>query len=108
MSNKVPLARTHDPAGLERFREIPRLRHRCSDEAVASPEPGVTEREARRRLRRRPFDRGVDARPHIPFAWFGDRGDFRGFRPPGPAGPGTRRRRACGRWNRTSASAVSA
>ncbi|MEU5880740.1 hypothetical protein [Spirillospora sp. NPDC047279] len=53
MSNKVALARTDNAAELERFREIQRLCHRCADEVAGTLEPGVTERETCRRMRRR-------------------------------------------------------
>jgi hypothetical protein len=45
-------------------------------------EPGITEREACRRMRAWFHDRGVREYLHRPFAWFGDRTAFRGFRTP--------------------------
>ncbi|MFI0353696.1 M24 family metallopeptidase [Actinomadura sp. 9N407] len=82
MSNNVTLARTDDPAQLDRFREVQRLSYQCADEVAAGLEPGVTEREACRRMRRWLRERGVDDWLHTPFAWFGDRTAFRGFRVP--------------------------
>ncbi|MEV4257688.1 M24 family metallopeptidase [Spirillospora sp. NPDC049652] len=91
MSNNVALARTDDPAELERFREIQRLCYRCAEEVAATLEPGVTEREACRRMRRWLRDRGVDDWLHTPFAWFGDRTAFQGFRVPTQFLPSARR-----------------
>ncbi len=79
MSNKVTLARTSDTAELERFREMQALAYRCAETVAADLEPGVTEREATRWMRRRLRDNGVDDWLHVPFAWFGDRTAFRGF-----------------------------
>ncbi|MEW2360096.1 M24 family metallopeptidase [Spirillospora sp. NPDC029432] len=78
----MTLARTGDAAELDRFREIQRLSYECAAEVAAGLEPGVTEREACRRMRRWLRDRGVDDWLHTPFAWFGDRTAFRGFRVP--------------------------
>ena len=65
---------------LQRHREVQQLAYRCAEEVGAGLEPGVTEREAAARLRRRLVAEGVDDWFHIPFAWFGDRTAFRGFR----------------------------
>jgi Xaa-Pro aminopeptidase len=91
VSNKATLARTGDPAQLERFRAVQRLSYQCADEVAAGLEPGVTEREACRRMRRWLRERGVDDWLHTPFAWFGDRTAFRGFRVPVQFLPGNRR-----------------
>lgn len=91
MSNKVTLARTGDPAQLERFREVQRLCYQCAEEVAAGLEPGVTEREACRRMRHWLRGRGVDDWLHTPFAWFGDRTAFRGFKVPTQFLPGGRR-----------------
>jgi Xaa-Pro aminopeptidase len=82
VSNNVTLARTHDTAELERFREMQRLCYECADTVGATLEPGVTEREACRRMRGWLLDHGVDDWLHTPFAWFGDRTAFTGFRFP--------------------------
>ncbi|MFV2178620.1 M24 family metallopeptidase [Actinomadura sp. LOL_016] len=82
MSNNVALARVDDPAELERFRAVQRLSYACADAVAATLEPGVTEREACRRMRRWLRERGVDDWLHTPFAWFGDRSAFTGFRVP--------------------------
>ncbi|WP_240487328.1 M24 family metallopeptidase [Actinomadura flavalba] len=82
MSNKVALARVDRAAELERFREIQRLSYACAEAVAATLEPGVTEREACRRMRKWLLARGVDDWLHTPFAWFGDRSAFTGFRVP--------------------------
>jgi Xaa-Pro aminopeptidase len=82
VSNNVTLARTHDEAELARFREMQRLCYACADTVGATLEPGVTEREACRRMRDWLLDHGVDDWLHTPFAWFGDRTAFTGFRLP--------------------------
>lgn len=69
-------------AELERFREVQRLAYRCVETIAAELEPGVTEREAVRRMRRWLIGAGVDDWFHLPFAWFGDRTAFAGFRQP--------------------------
>ncbi|WP_106400815.1 M24 family metallopeptidase [Actinocorallia populi] len=69
-------------ADLERHREVQALAYRCAEEVAAGLEPGVTEKEAARRMRRRLVDHGVDDWFHVPFAWFGDRTAFRGVRLP--------------------------
>jgi len=82
VSNKVTLARTSDTVELERFREMQQLAYRCADEVAHGLEPGITERETTRRMRRWLKSNDVDDWLHVPFAWFGDRTAFRGFRSP--------------------------
>lgn len=67
---------------LERFREVQRLAYRCAEEVAAGLEAGVTERQAAARMRSWLEERGIDEWFHVPFAWFGDRTAFRGFRHP--------------------------
>jgi Xaa-Pro aminopeptidase len=76
---------------LDRFREVQRLAYRCAEAVGAGLEPGVTEREAARRMRRFLLDEGVDDWFHLPFAWFGDRTAFVGFRLPHQFFPSGRR-----------------
>ncbi|MDQ4093058.1 MAG: aminopeptidase P family protein [Actinomycetota bacterium] len=45
-------------------------------------EPGITEKQATNRIRQYLVQRGVQDWFHTPFAWFGDRTAFRGFRTP--------------------------
>jgi hypothetical protein len=67
---------------MERHREAQALAYRCAETVGATLEPGVTEREAAKRMRRFLRDNGVDDFFHIPFAWFGERTAFRSLRGP--------------------------
>lgn len=67
---------------MERHREAQALAYRCAETVGASLEPGVTEREAAKRMRRFLRDNGVDDFFHIPFAWFGERTAFRSLKGP--------------------------
>lgn len=78
-------------AAQDRFRAVQRLAYRVAEEVAATFEPGVTERQAARSLRRRAVELGVDDWFHTPFAWFGDRTAFRGFRLPHQFMPTDRR-----------------
>jgi len=60
-----------------------RLAYDCAEEVAAEIEPGVSEIDAARRLGDLLRAHGVDEFFHTPFAWFGDRAGFRGFRSPG-------------------------
>jgi methionine aminopeptidase len=71
-----------DPADLEKFREVQQLAYAAAQSVAQALEPGVTEKQAARRIRRYLLDRGVQDWFHTPFAWFGDRTAFRGFRTP--------------------------
>src|SRR5690606_31757968 len=55
---------------------------RCAVDVARDLAPGVTEKEAARELGQRLRDEGVRSFFHQPFAWFGDRTCFRGFRTP--------------------------
>jgi Xaa-Pro aminopeptidase len=79
------------PGELDRFREVQRLAYRCAETVGAGLEPGVTEREAAGRVRRFLLEHGVDDWFHLPFAWFGDRTAFVGFRLPHQFFPTSRR-----------------
>ncbi|MEU4871720.1 M24 family metallopeptidase [Streptomyces sp. NPDC021608] len=59
-----------------------RLAYACAQAVAAELRPGVTEREAARMLRKWCGERGVRDWFHLPFAWFGDRTAFTGFRIP--------------------------
>jgi len=78
-------------ADLERHLEVQRLAYRCCSEIAAELAPGVTEREVAGRMRTWLVARGVDDWLHVPFAWFGDRTAFRGFKIPTQFLPGSRR-----------------
>ena len=80
--SQLLLMATPPPDQLDRFREIQQLAYRCAEEVAAGLEPGVTERETVARMRGWLEARGVRDWFHVPFAWFGDRTAFRGFRVP--------------------------
>lgn len=67
------------PAG---FRAVQRLAYEAAEAVAARLRPGTTEREAAALLRRDLRARGVRDWFHLPFAWFGDRTAFTGFRTP--------------------------
>jgi Xaa-Pro aminopeptidase len=71
-----------EESSLARFREVQRLAYDCAIEVGATLSPGITERQAAGRLKQALLARGVDDWLHTPFAWFGDRTAFRGFRSP--------------------------
>jgi Xaa-Pro aminopeptidase len=67
---------------LSRFRDVQQLAYRCAETVAGELQPGITERETTDRMRSWLIDHGVDDWFHLPFAWFGDRTAFRGFRQP--------------------------
>ncbi|MFM9369006.1 M24 family metallopeptidase [Streptomyces sp. Da 82-17] len=69
-------------AELRGFREVQALAYACAEAVAARLEPGVTEREAARMQREWLRERGVRDWFHLPFAWFGDRTAFTGFKIP--------------------------
>lgn len=69
-------------AELRGFRSAQRLAYECAEAVAARLRPGVTEREAARMQRDWLRARGVRDWFHLPFAWFGDRTAFTGFRIP--------------------------
>jgi methionine aminopeptidase len=71
-----------DPADLAKFREVQQLAYAAAQSVAQALEPGVTEKQAARWIREYLLDRGVQDWFHTPFAWFGDRTAFRGFRTP--------------------------
>ncbi len=71
-----------DPAELAKFRELQQLAYTAAESVAQTLEPGVTEKQAARRIREYLLERGVQDWFHTPFAWFGDRTAFRGFRIP--------------------------
>ncbi|GBQ00985.1 Xaa-Pro aminopeptidase [Streptomyces spongiicola] len=79
MTSAVASVRT---AELRGFRDVQRLAYECAEAVAAQLRPGVTEREAARMQRRWLHGRGVRDWFHPPFAWFGDRTAFAGFRTP--------------------------
>jgi Xaa-Pro aminopeptidase len=71
-----------EPAELVKFRELQQLAYAAAQSVAQTLEPGVTEKQAARQLREHLIERGVQDWFHTPFAWFGDRTAFRGFRTP--------------------------
>ncbi|MGH4012382.1 MAG: M24 family metallopeptidase [Pseudonocardiaceae bacterium] len=71
-----------NPAELARFREVQQLAYTAAQSVAGTLESGVTEKQAAGRLRAYLTERGVQDWFHTPFAWFGDRTAFRGFRIP--------------------------
>ncbi|MBC8069866.1 MAG: aminopeptidase P family protein [Deltaproteobacteria bacterium] len=67
---------------LSRFREVQQLAYRCAEATAAELRPGVTEKAAAARLGEHLHEAGVRGFFHRPFAWFGDRTCFAGFRTP--------------------------
>ncbi|MFM9632967.1 MULTISPECIES: M24 family metallopeptidase [Streptomyces] len=67
---------------LRGFQRVQRLAYECAQEVAARLKPGVTEREAAHMQREWLRARGVRDWFHLPFAWFGDRTAFVGFRVP--------------------------
>jgi Xaa-Pro aminopeptidase len=70
------------PSELSAIRALQRDAYDCAVAVAADLRPGMTEREAAARLGDAMKARGVTAFFHTPFAWFGDRAGFRGFRAP--------------------------
>jgi Xaa-Pro aminopeptidase len=65
---------------LDGFRRAQRLAYDAAMEVAADLAPGVTEKEAAARLGAAIESRGVHRYFHHPFAWFGERTRFEGFR----------------------------
>jgi Xaa-Pro aminopeptidase len=78
-------------AGLSGFRQAQRLAYACAEAVAGRLRPGVTERGAARMQREWLRARGVRDWFHLPFAWFGDRTAFAGFRIPPQFFPTDRR-----------------
>lgn len=84
-------ASTYTPIQLAKFREVQQLAYRSAQRVADELQPGVTEKDAAKRLGDLLEDAGVKAFFHQPFAWFGDRTSFSGFRTPLEFFPGNRR-----------------
>src|SRR5262245_10905268 len=68
------------PEEIARVKELQRLAYASAESVARGLEPGVTEIAAAQRLGAALRERGVDGFFHTPFAWFGDRTGFYGFR----------------------------
>src|SRR4051794_4161135 len=84
-----------EPADDAGFRHAQRLAYTCVEAVAARLAPGDTEREACARVRAWLAARGARGSLHAPFAGFGDRTGFTGFRTPLAFFP-TRRRLEAG------------
>jgi Xaa-Pro aminopeptidase len=67
---------------LTQFRAVQRLAYDVVQEVSRTLEPGVTERQAAARVGDLLREQGIRQYFHRPFAWFGDRARFAGFRTP--------------------------
>lgn len=85
------MATTLSEDQLSRFREVQQLAYGCAEAVAAELKAGDTERDAARWMRRWLQERGVSDWFHVPFAWFGDRTAFRGFKVPLQFFPSKRR-----------------
>jgi Xaa-Pro aminopeptidase len=68
------------PTDLDGFRSVQQLAYRCAQDIETMLRPGMTEREVAARMRWWLQAHGVDDWFHLPYAWFGDRTSFTGFR----------------------------
>lgn len=68
------------PEDLEKFRQVQRLAYAAAEAVAKELKPGITEKEAAKMQEVWLLDHGVTDWFHAPFAWFGDRTAFQGFR----------------------------
>jgi Xaa-Pro aminopeptidase len=76
------MTETYSSDELAQIKALQRVAYDCVEEVAAGLTAGVTEREAAERVGAALRARGVEGFFHTPFAWFGDRAGFWGFRPP--------------------------
>lgn len=69
-----------DARDLDEFRKVQRLAYAAAEAVAKELRPGMTEKEAARLQEVWLLDNGVTDWFHAPFAWFGDRTAFQGFR----------------------------
>jgi Xaa-Pro aminopeptidase len=65
---------------LARFREIQQTAYRCVEAIERELVLGISEKQVARMMRNWLADHGIAEYFHVPFAWFGDRTSFTGFR----------------------------
>lgn len=77
-----PAAKGYLPSAedLEQFRHVQRLAYAAAEAVAAELKPGMTEKQAARMQEVWLLDHGVTGWFHAPFAWFGDRTAFQGFK----------------------------
>lgn len=68
------------PDDLDGFRAAQRLAYAAAEAVAAELKPGMTEKQAARLQETWLLDHGVTDWLHAPFAWFGDRTAFQGFK----------------------------
>ncbi len=71
-----------EPEHIQGFRRAQQIAYAAVTAVERELREGMTERDAARALHERLRDQGVREYFHRPFAWFGDRTAFRGFRSP--------------------------
>ncbi|MCC2635258.1 MAG: aminopeptidase family protein [Ramlibacter sp.] len=69
-----------DAEDLEQFRHVQRLAYAAAEAVAKELKPGMTEKQAARLQEVWLLDHGVTDWFHSPFAWFGDRTAFQGFK----------------------------
>lgn len=65
---------------LARFKEVQKTAYRCVEAIEHELRAGMTEKHVTRMMRNWLSDHGIREYFHVPFAWFGDRTSFTGFR----------------------------
>jgi Xaa-Pro aminopeptidase len=75
-------AERYSPDEIAGVQALQRLAYDCAERVAAGLEVGVSEREAAARLGAALREQGAEGFFHTPFAWFGDRAGFYGFREP--------------------------
>lgn len=78
----APVVQGYRPSAedLEKFRKVQRLAYAAAEAVAKELKPGMTEKEAARMQEVWLLDNGVTDWFHAPFAWFGDRTAFQGFK----------------------------
>ncbi|WP_410211235.1 M24 family metallopeptidase [Aquirhabdus sp.] len=82
MLKKAPAVKGYLPSAedLEQFRKVQRLAYAAAEAVAKELKPGMTEKQAAKMQEVWLLDHGVTDWFHSPFAWFGDRTAFQGFK----------------------------
>ena len=67
-------------ADIDKVRQVQRLAYECAETTARQLHPGITEKKAVVLMTQWLNEKGVDDCFHKPFAWFGERTAFKGFR----------------------------